>query len=78
MVRKGKCNNFKRLCMKYVLLLLTLSTTLWAQIPPHNRPGYCPLQRSYKCFDFVAERVSKWEVDDEYEVVSLENAFHLF
>lgn len=60
--------------MKYALILLTFSTVLWSQIPPRNRPGYCPLQRSYKCFDFVAERVSKWEVDDEYEVVSLVNA----
>lgn len=49
-------------------------TSLFAQIPPRNRPGYCPLRPSSPCVDFVIERVSRWDVDDEYELLSLENA----
>lgn len=60
--------------MKLVILSLILLSNLWAQIPPHARPGYCPQKKSIACEDYIISRVSPWDVDDDYEYTLLENA----
>lgn len=60
--------------MKLVLIGLILSVFAWAQLPPQSRPGYCPLKKSIACEDFIIERVSRWDVDEDYEYTMLENA----
>lgn len=60
--------------MKIFIITTVLSYFAFAQLPPHSRPGYCPLSKSIACEDYIIERVSRWDVDEDYEYSMLENA----
>lgn len=53
---------------------MLMSWFVLAQLPPHMRPGYCPLKKSIACEDYIIKRVSKWDVDEDHEYNMLENA----
>ena len=61
--------------MKLVLLLIVFFTTnILAQVPPTNRPGYCPLVEDLDCEDFVISKLSRWDYDDDSEYTQIRRA----
>lgn len=54
--------------MKFItLLVFIVSIQAFAQVPPTNRPGYCPMVENTICEDFVISKLSKWDYDEESE-----------
>lgn len=51
------------------MTLITLEA--FSQVPPHRRPGYCPLTKSIECEQFIKGKVSRYDFDEESELMEL-------
>ncbi len=63
--------------MKYLIysvLTLLIAQTVMAQVPPPQRPGYCPFIENIQCEDTVIKNLSRWEYDEEYEYRQIRRA----
>lgn len=62
--------------MKYIIIFLfsVMSLNSFSQVPPRNRPGYCPLVQSSSCENLVISRLPRWDYDEEYEYDQIRNS----